>query len=91
MIRVAQVAVQTAHVGTARSKLREYEGADKRDCASQEPREKYKTGGVKPLRDDRRIHKDARRDNAAHHDERCIERAQSFSQARPLHSVTVTL
>jgi len=76
MKRVAQVGVKAAVVRPARRELGDDECSQNRNRSAGDPEADDGAWDRDDFSDDRRIAEDSRADDAAHHDERRIERAK---------------
>ena len=77
MKRIAQIGIGTAALRPARTKLAEHEGSEERHDPARGPHAENCSRCVDALRHYRRSAKDARADDAAHHDEQHVVDAET--------------
>ncbi len=82
VVRLAKVGILPAHLRTPRGELGPHEGAEHGDDAADQPRAEDEARRVDLARHQRRVHEDPRTDDAAHHDERGVDRTETASEAR---------
>ncbi len=82
MKRVAQICIQPTVVRPARRELGENARAEQCDGAAGHPDQHHEKPAADEPSDDRRIHEDARADDAAHDDERRVAGSEAAQQFR---------